>query len=91
MALNRKVFDVTSTTSYVAVTSFDSDTSYNHISVENHSDGDVSVAIGDQTYPDLICAFDTDRVMDNFNFIGTMYVKNSSGTGGRVIITVWRD
>lgn len=90
MAATRKVFDVTSTTSYVAVANFDTDTAYSHISVENYSDGDVYIAVEDQTHPDVICPQDTDRVYDGFNLIGTMYVKNNTGTGGRVVITVWR-
>jgi hypothetical protein len=91
MAAAKKVFDVTSTASYVAVTDFDVDTYYSHLSVENYTDGDVYIAVGSQSFPDLICAQDTDRVFDCFNFSGTMYVKNNTGTGGRVIITVWRD
>lgn len=91
MATNPRCFDVNSTGSYVAVALFDIDTRYNHISVENYSDGDVYIAFESQTYPDLIVKQDTDRVYDNFSTIGTMYIKNNSGSGGRVIITIWND
>lgn len=91
MSAARKVFDVTSTSSYVAVANFDIDTTYSHILVENYTDGDVYVAFGDQTHPDIICVQNTDKILDSFNVIGTMYVKNNTGTGGRVVISLWRD
>lgn len=91
MAANRRSFEVTSTASYVAIANFDTDTAYNHIAIENYTDGDVYIAVNDTTYPDMICKQDTVRVFDDFTIFGTMYVKNNTGTGGTVVVTVWKD
>lgn len=80
---------VVSTASWEVVAEFGTGYGFNHILVRNYTDGDVEIAFGDTTYPDMVIKEDSDVVLDDFYGKSPVYVRNSSGTGGNVYIKVW--
>lgn len=90
----KRSFALTSTTSIQAVSSYDVDVTFDHVLVDNTTDGDVEIYFGQQSIdlsrPDLVVSSSVQIVLDDFVFKGQAYYKNSTGTGGPLKLTVWR-
>lgn len=95
MASAQKEVSFTSTTSWVAVTALPSHPIHRMISIENYTDGDIEVAFGSTSFADFTIKQGCDKQISTENekaanftadFSGTMSIRNSTGTGGIVII-----
>lgn len=91
----QREFSATSTATWTAVSSIPTDRVWRSIVIRNETDGDVAIAFGITTFPDLIIPFNTDVTVTNpalgenrTDYVGTFYVRNSTGTGGNVGFTL---
>lgn len=78
-----------STTSWQQLTEYGSSYGFNHISVQNYTDGDIEVAWEEATEADILVKKDTSGMYDFIFGNSPIYVRNVSGTGGNVYFKVW--
>ena len=88
---NKRSYNITSTTVLTAVSDYDTVSTNDRVSVENNSDGDVELYWGQTMQADVYSCQNTFRAYDGFHTKGQMYIKNVTGTGGEVVVHVWRD
>lgn len=84
-------FVVTSTVTLTDIPNWDTRTRFTNITVENNTNGDVELYLGTDAFVSITCKQDTYRAFDGFVTQGSAKIKNSTGTGGEVIIHVWRE
>lgn len=85
-----KQIDFVSTASWVVVSALPAKPSYRKVLIENYTDGDVELAFGNTALgADIRVKKDTDKVVDDDVFVGTLSVRNITGTGGHVYLRVW--
>lgn len=86
--MTSRSYKVTSTTSFAPVSGYSATAPYNKVAVQNNSDGDVEIYFGD-TATNIIVLQGWGVALDGFQVKGTANVKNITGTGGSVVLTVW--
>lgn len=91
MASSPKVGYITfsSTTSWQQVTAYGTNYSFNHVQIQNYTDGDIEVAWKTNDYADVIVKIDTDLSIDFLDAHTPIYVRNITGTGGTVYFKIW--
>jgi hypothetical protein len=71
------------------VPSFASAEQFSAIAIENFTDGEVQLAYSNLE-PIIISKEDTMKVFDSWDTRGQIYIRNSTGTGGTVLLHFWR-
>lgn len=88
----KRSYNLASTTTVQSVANYDNRTLFNHICIQNLTDGDVEFYFGDANDDtNIIAAKTVLLVLDKFPFSGQAYYHNITGTGGQVVLSVWQD